>query len=74
MLRQHPQLAGVDMAGVTRDNHAARLAAQVARFGEYLPVRPMIPDEFRPPDPIRDLREISPDAEIILVHIGEDGP
>jgi hypothetical protein len=74
MLRQHPQLAGVDMTGITKENYPARLAEQVARFGEYLPVRPMTPDEFRPPEPLRDLYEIKPDARVILVEALEKQP
>lgn len=68
LLDQHPQLAAVDLAGTDPANHAARLAEQVARFGEYLPVRPMSPAP-RPRDPIGDLHESAPDAEIVVIEV-----
>jgi hypothetical protein len=42
LIAQHPQLADADCTGITPQNHAARLAALVAEYGESLPVAPIV--------------------------------
>lgn len=66
LLTQHPQLSEADCAGIDTYNHADRLAALVAQFGETLPVAPLSGGDYEPRDPITELAEMTA-APIILV-------
>lgn len=66
LLAQHPQLADVNCAGVTPENHAERLAALVAQFGERLAVAPVGVGAYEQRDPIVDLAEMT-DKPIVMV-------
>lgn len=58
ILRQHPQLASANCEGVTPENHAARLAALVAQFGETLPIAPLNSREAQYDTPVADAIEL----------------
>lgn len=68
ILRQHPQLAGIDCSGVTPKNIDEQLAAFVAQFGETLEIE-TLPDEaheFR--EPVEELKSmLRPDQTLIVI-------
>lgn len=66
LLAQHPQLATADCTGIDTYNHAARLAALVAQFGETLPVAPLVAGGYESRDPLTELMEMT-DKPIIVV-------
>jgi hypothetical protein len=68
LLALHPQLASADKNAVNSKNYDAWLAAQVARFGETLPVPQMTNAEHERIDPMSEAAEkIHPDRIIIAV-------
>lgn len=70
LLRQHLQLADVDASSVTGDNWREWLQAQIARFGEFLPVEPMTADEHEYREPISEAAERFPPDRIGLIQAG----
>lgn len=58
LLKQHPQLSGIDASGVNADNWKGWLGAQVKQFGETLPVAPLASREAQYDSPIGDLVEM----------------
>jgi hypothetical protein len=65
ILRQLPQLARVDVTGVTRENWRARLDAIIAEHGEMLPLAPT--DTYVTRDPIQELAEMIGGKPTIVV-------
>lgn len=71
LLAQHPALADIQapesFAGP--EDAEAFLMVQVARFGEYLDVQPLCPEEHTQIDPIAELKMMAPHVEVIPVEI-----
>jgi hypothetical protein len=67
LLAQHPQLAKLVEPDTQLNGETipAWLSAQVARFGETLPVAPLAEWESR--DPMRELQEMAPDKGVVVV-------
>lgn len=66
LLAQHPQLADADCTGVTPENIAERLAELAARYGERLPVAPLVGGEYAPRDPLAELREMTGKPIVVI--------
>ena len=72
LLRQHPQLADVTGAEVTRENWRPWLDAQRVRFGDALMIEPIPRDDHAVRHPIQELVDmIGPKAE--RVYLGPGG-
>ena len=70
LIRQHPQLAEIVVPETVPDNDwMAYLSTLVEKYGYELPVDPIPHDDHRKVDPVTELRELRPDAEIITVEI-----
>ena len=76
LLAQHPDLAAIEMPddfggkeGVDR-----WLAEQVARYGETREVAPLTDGGHARIDPITELRQMRPDAGIVVVAVPDDLP
>lgn len=68
LLGQHPLLADVDASEVHDPATAdAFLAAQVARFGETVPVSPLLPDAYEAMEPIEELVAMVGRDKVIVV-------
>lgn len=73
LLRQHPQLAGVDVDDVTPDNFAAKLEAFAAEYGETVLVVPLPNHVHEFIDPLSELAEkVHPD-KVIRIDIPRKG-
>jgi hypothetical protein len=82
LLNQHPWLADVDVdfdipKGATSDEAKAIVDAwlteAVDKHGERHPVEPMPFGMYVGREPIAELRELAPHAQIIAVNTGDDG-
>jgi hypothetical protein len=71
ILKQHPQLVGVDDAGVTTDNWRAWLTDQVLRFGETVELEQMPAGEHYYIDPLSELAEKVHPSRIAVVQVGK---
>jgi hypothetical protein len=69
LLHQHPQLAAIKGADITKDNYRAKLAGYITQFGEMLPVTPMTENEHEYRDPISELAEKVHPSKIIVVKV-----
>ena len=71
LLRQHPDLADVDVPDrfTGREHVEAWLAAQVARFGEYRKVTPLMPENHTAIDPLAELAMNHPHLRVINVEM-----
>lgn len=72
LLEQHPDLAAVEVPedfGGSREAVDAWLDAQVARFGEYLPVAPLAEADHTRMDPFTKMRKVAPQAQVIGVNV-----
>ena len=72
LIKQHPKLAAIDAAEVTRENWRSWLDARIAEFGETLPVNPLPEDIHEFIEPISELAEIVHPSKIIVVNT-DDG-
>jgi hypothetical protein len=71
---QFPDLAGAIVPedfGGSKEAVAAWLAEQVALFGETREVTPLAPGDHARIDMLTELRMVAPDAEIIVVEVGD---
>jgi len=59
ILKQHPQLADVDTAGVGNGNWLAFLAEQEEKFGKSLLIEPLAVGEYTHKDPITEMVEMT---------------
>jgi hypothetical protein len=55
ILRQHPQLAAVELGEVNAENWREKLQALVAEYGQTLPITPLPTGAYAPADPIAEL-------------------
>jgi hypothetical protein len=73
LLRQHPELAGVDASGVTAANWNLWLREMKAKYGETLPVAPVPMDDHTRRDPMAELAEMVNDpSKIIAINTERD--
>ena len=74
LLDQHPWLAGIDVPEWVCDEVTVRrwLADAAAQHGEFHDVTPMPFGMYVGREPITELREMAPNAQIIAVEISED--
>ena len=74
LLRQHPQLAGVEVPDEFSDEaHVwSWLDEQIARYGETLLVEPIPADDQTHRDPIAELAEMVPPEKIVVVDAGRE--
>lgn len=69
LLKQHPQLSGIDIGPITSENFGAVLEGLCAEYGEFLMVDPMPKDAHEFIDPMSELAEkVRPD-KIMTVKI-----
>lgn len=73
LLKQHPDLAGVDASSVTKENWESWLEVQEAKFGATLSIEQMPSGTHQYRDPITELQEMTNGKPIIVVQ-GEDNP
>lgn len=67
LLKQHPQLSGIDESTVTEETWCAWLDVCIAEFGETLSVEPLPEHVHEFIDPISELAEkVHPDKIIVL--------
>lgn len=69
LLKQHPQLASVNTAGVNSKNWQSWLNEQVAKFGEQLTVSPLPTNAYEAKNPLQELHEMAPNAKVIPIVI-----
>jgi len=67
LLRQYPQLEGVDASQVNADNWVEWLAKQVETYGEHLSVEQIPMDDHTEKDPLEALHEMAPAKPIIII-------
>lgn len=67
LLAQHPQLAEVQPGEMAAEAVTPWLTEQVARFGEYLAVTPLAPQDHTRIDPIAEFRMAYPNTPITPV-------
>ncbi|MBP6904715.1 MAG: hypothetical protein KBB91_01505 [Candidatus Pacebacteria bacterium] len=72
IISQHPQLEEVDPTDCTPENYKEWLNKQIAKYGEYLPIKPLVSGIHEYKDAIEELEEkIGPD-KVILVNLSTD--
>ncbi len=67
LLRQYPQLEGIDASQVNVDNWQEWLAGQGKVYGEHLSVEQIPMDDHTEKGPLEELREMAPDKPIIVI-------
>lgn len=67
LLKQFPELAGVDVSGVTADNWAAFMNDLSQRYPAEFAVEPMPAGEHYEIDPISELAEMVHPSKIVVV-------
>lgn len=71
ILKQHPQLSGIDAAEINRNNWQNCLSKYVEEFGADLEISPLLAGEHTFIDPLEELRSIVPDHKILLVNFDD---
>lgn len=69
LLRAHPDLASIETPTLNPDEVAPWLAEQVARYGEFLPVPTMAPNEHERIDMMSEAAQFFPADKIIKVEM-----
>lgn len=67
LLKQFPQLSGVDASKVNPKNWKNWLKKEVDKYGEYLPVEPLPKGAYEAKNPIQELVEMAPNKPIVVV-------
>jgi hypothetical protein len=70
LLKQFPQLAGIDTSAVTPENVQAFLEDLLARLPAELEVETMPPGEHYEIDPMSELAEMVHPSKIVVVKVG----
>lgn len=73
LLEQHPFLRDVCNEDIAGDKCTAALKALVEAHGEFLPVRPMHPEDHEVIDPIAELVHMNPTAQVIVINADDEG-
>lgn len=63
ILRQHPELAGIDVSDVTPENWKERLAALVQQHGQFLALTPAPAGVYAPQNPLTELANMTTRSE-----------
>jgi hypothetical protein len=70
LIGQHPQLADADASGVGDPTTAHDfLRVQIATFGEFLDVEPLLPNAYVAMDPLEELATMVPPHRITVVKV-----
>lgn len=72
LLKQHPELTGVDCEGVNPENWQRRLDALVKQYGETVEVEPLPKGAYIPIDPITEAEAMVGPDKVIVVKVDED--
>jgi len=67
LLRQHPQLADIEVPELNESNCQQWLAEQVAKYGEYLPVEQIPMDDHTVKNPIEEAAEMMGGKDKVIV-------
>lgn len=85
LLEQHPALRDVDEAWLKAQNYddgergmkvlrEIVYPRMIVKFGEFLPVRPIHPEDHEVVDPTEELKRLRPDIEPLVIQISQDEP
>ena len=69
LLRQHPDLAGIEVPELDKDSWKPWLEQQVAIYGEFLAVEQIPMDDHSQRNPLEELIEMMPDKKVIVVEL-----
>jgi hypothetical protein len=75
LLAQHPDLAAIEVPHLDGEAEVVTwLAAQVERYGETRAVAPLAAEDHTYIDPLTEIRQVAPHAEVIVVKMPPGTP